>query len=152
MDLNQIELSGNVVEKLYRKSLVNLNLKRQSIPVIFTGGNKKQILVGLNTADLAKKDKEVLNNLIAACKLSEEDIALVNFYHQQFTVSDALEQLNPARAILFDIKDPSLIHNNYQVFYKGQVAFVLSDGLEVLHKNIEMKKQLWQCLRQLFNV
>lgn len=155
MDLNHLELSGQLINKLYKTELVNLAFKDTSSndKVQFTGNNKKNILVAINASDPDKKDQELLSNLLVACKLTLNDIALVNFHGQQTSVQNAADELNISKVILFGIKpEPGLTKKKYEIVNFNNMAFLIADELKDLHRDVEKKKQLWQCLRQLFKI
>lgn len=155
MDLDHLELSGQLINKLYKTELVNLAFKDTSSKdrVQYTGVNKKNILVGINASNPDKKDQDLLNNLLAACKLTLNDIALVNFHGQQTSVQNAADELNISKVILFGIKpEPGLTKKKYEIFNFNNMAFLIADELKDLHRDVEKKKQLWQCLRQLFKI
>lgn len=155
MDLDHLELSGQLINKLYKTELVNLAFKDAATKdrAQFTGGNKKNILVGINASNPDKKDQDLLNNLLAACKLTLNDIALVNFHGQPTSVQNAADELNISKVILFGIKpEPGLTKKKYEIVNFNNRTFLMADELKELHGDVEKKKKLWQCLRQLFKI
>lgn len=155
MDLDHLELPGQLINKLYKTELVNLTFKDAPSKerVQFTGGNKKNILVAINASNPDKKDQELLNNLLLACKLTLSDIAVVNFHGQQVSVQNAADELNISKVILFGIKpETGLTKKKYEIFNFNNMTFLIADELKDLHGDVEKKKQLWQCLRQLFKI
>lgn len=164
MSLDNIQLSALLVEKLYNKSLVDLNNNKAPQParaggdINRLGNNGKNILIIINetnAAFLEDSDLNLLLGILTACKLSMADIALVNFDKSPHIRYELLnEHFNPATILLFGVEpgqlDFPLHFPHYQLQqYNGQ-HYLSSPALKVLGTDVASKKQLWPCLQKHF--
>lgn len=164
MSLDNIQLSALLVEKLYNKSLVDLNNNKapqqsNATPDINRlGNNEKNILIIINETNavfLEDNDLNLLLGILTACKLSMADIALVNFDKSPHIRYDLLnEHFNPAIVLLFGIEpgqlDFPLHFPHYQLQqYNGQ-HYLSSPALKILAADVASKKQLWSSLQKHF--
>ena len=166
MSLDNIQLSPLLVEKLYSKTLVDLNPAKAASEnkpasnLNWLGKNKKNILIVVNepgAAYLQDDDLQLLLGILTACKLSStEDIALLNFYTNKHADYAGLnEALNPSTIILFGVEPSALdfpLHfPHFQLqAYNGQ-HYLSSPALNELAANVALKKQLWLSLQKHFN-
>lgn len=164
MSLDNIQLSPLLVEKLYRKALVDLNTvkaasqKQSGLSFNSLGNNEKNILIVVNepaAVYLQDADLNLLVGILTACKLSMADIALINFHkndHAGYT--NLNESFNPSTILLFGV-DPMQLEFplNFPHFqlqaYNGQ-HYLCSPALSALAADVSLKKQLWLSLQKHF--
>ena len=166
MSLDKFQIPIALLPELYKDSLVVLDkqqvitdsLKEQKF--ISLGSNTKNILLLVNDENaLHSTDKsiEFLTGILSACKLSFADIALLNISgNKNAKYASLIESFKPKVVICFGI-DPKKINlpfevSPYQINTNQQITFLLASSLEVLAKNIEEKKVLWGCLKNIFSI
>lgn len=166
MSLNDIELPAFVIQDLFHKTLVDLsnNEKEQTVSTSkelnFFGGNKQHIILLVNNADVAfVTDQQLtfLSGILNACKLTLEDIGLVNISSYPSisykTISDAF---TPRIIMLFGISTdtiqlPFLMPDFQRQSYNNQV-YLAAPSLQTLENDKNMKRKLWTVLQQIFSL
>lgn len=166
MSLNDIELPAFIIQDLFQKTLVDLsvNEKKPTIPankeLNFFGGNKQHIVLLVNNTDTAfVTDQQLtfLSGILNACKLTLEDIGLVNISSYPSisykTISDAF---TPRIIILFGISTdaiqlPFLMPDFQRQSYNNQV-YLAAPALQTLENDKDMKRKLWTVLQQIFSL
>ncbi len=165
MSLDNIQLSSILVEKLYSKTLVDLNAAKS--PAIKTapenlnwlGNNEKNVVIVVNepqAAYLQDSDLNLLVGILTACKLSMADIALLNVNKNSTAHYQQLNStLNPSTIILFGVSPEELdFPLNFPPFqlqaYNGQ-HYLYAPALNALASDVALKKQLWLCLQKHFS-
>ena len=126
----------------------------------FSGGNEKSILVLTNSADapvLPEAEETFLISILAACKLSLADVALVNGNSlADKTYQAVVEHFNSRAVVLFDVPAPAFglpmhfPHFQVQAFDGRQYLF--APGLAEIQANKTFKADLWQALKKLFSI
>jgi hypothetical protein len=174
MGINHLRLSPELIAALYPESLVegndpatiNENV-RISKPVAdktltyhFLGENNRSIcfLANYPAGDFLPDDQlEFLKKILAACKLSFNDIALLNIARSAFDLADLRVQLHPRIIFLWGIAPESA------GLKSGLPDFSISmfDGISIipvlnpdvmsgnLPEGTEFKQRLWVCLKKL---
>jgi DNA polymerase III psi subunit len=165
MSLDNIQLTPLLIEKLYSKSLVDLNTtmatapKRANEGFNFLGNNEKNILIVINepeTVYLQDNDLNLLIGILTACKLSLADIALLNFDKNKHADYSSLNNtLHPSTIILFGTEpvllDFPLNFPHFQLQpYNGQ-HYLAAPALKNIGADVGLKKQLWLALQKHFN-
>lgn len=164
MSLDNFQIPINLLPELYSNSLVLLDDKQtKSISLIrdnfdFLGGNKKNILILVNVADfvhLSDDNLQFLTNVLAACKLSIADVAILNLHRlSQYDEILLKDFFKPNTIIYFDIHSSNLdtvIPNQlYEVTTITNINYLRTQSLQLIAENIEAKKQLWNCLKMIF--
>jgi hypothetical protein len=166
MSLDNIQLPAIVLQDLYKHSLVDLNTatvktsssKTNNIP--FLGNNQKQIvIIANNETALYLPDEELsfLMGILAACKLSMADVALVNISKAgAVTYTEIEQQFNAATILLFGVTPAQLQlplqFPQYQIQkYNGQ-TYHAAPGLQLIAADKAEKTKLWNCLKQIFSI
>ena len=186
MGLDNIKLSPFLMKELYENNLLE-NEKTQSRISIeekakdiastsftnktnieiseaekikYLGKNEKYILLLVNRETHAFLDDEALNFLMSilnACKLSMQDVALVNVHNDENAIFEKLNnQFNPINIVFFDTA-PHLLNFPIKIpLYKIQKynnqQYLCAASLASLSQNKEEKKQLWGCLKDMFGM
>ncbi|MEO7044376.1 MAG: hypothetical protein ABI091_03655 [Ferruginibacter sp.] len=166
MSLDNIQFSAELVKDLYSKSLVDLDTAnaKESAPSkkdwTFLGGNKKNILLIVtdsNNAYLPDNDLNFLMGILGACKLTMADVALVNCFSKKDMDYKSLgENFSPHKIIFFGTEPSSLDFPlqfpNYQLQKYNHQVYLAAPTLALLAKDVSEKKQLWGCLKTLFEI
>ncbi|MEO7446155.1 MAG: hypothetical protein ABIT96_07065, partial [Ferruginibacter sp.] len=163
MSLDNIQLSPAMLQNLYKDSLINLvpgekskeKLQNPSIPSL--GKNAKKITIITHTAGtafLGDAELNLLINMLSACKLTLEDIALVNsFDNGEVIYENILATFSPSVVIFFGIKPSELgfplEFPAYQVQRYNGMSLLASVPLEQLASDVNEKKYLWKSLQLL---
>jgi hypothetical protein len=174
MNLNHIRLPASVVSDLYKHSLIEIDEASAAEEVIFSlkktdkssnqwkylGENKKNILIVVNynnTVYLPDDDLAFLTNMLAACKLSLADVAIVNKNnYDEINYKELIAQFSSKIVFLFGIEPVSFglpvsfPHFQLQPFSKA--TFLFTPTLQECNNDGLLKSKLWVCLRRLFSI
>lgn len=166
MSLDNIQLPGLLVQDLFKNSLIELDTAKPVSPVSavekigFLGKNMRHIAILVNDdSNLYLQDSQLdfLMGILAACKLTIADVALVNnaknpgISYQQLT-----EQLQSEKIFLFDVKPDQIglpvSFPDYQVQRFNNQQYLSSPSLPALENDRMEKSKLWTCLKQIFSL
>ena len=166
MELNSIRLPASVLADLYKDTLVEPVNEHKIIPVedtkelIFLGSNKKNILICVKYPSVPHIPEEQLSFLVtmlSACKLSLEDIAIVNL--KNFTgesYKKIISKFQPALSFLFGIEPSEFgLPVNFPAFQLqafNNCSFLYTPSLDELESDKLLKSKLWVCLRKIFSI
>ncbi len=128
-------------------------------PLRSLGENRKNVLILVDAADavfLADKDLELLTSILAACKLSLADVAIVNKNQHTVHYKELVGTFSSKVCLLFDIP-PSAIDlpvdfPAYQVQPFAGCSFLYGPSLREMQTDQDLKKKLWVSLKRLFNL
>ena len=166
MSLDNIQITPDLIQGLYKKTLVDLDTQQAKTDLlnenqwIFLGKNEKNILIIVNekdTAFLKDEDLNFLMGILSACNLSMVDIALMNYFKKQdMTYLMLMDKFAPEKIIFFGLEpaalDFPLQFPHYQLQKYNHQTYLSAPTLGILAKNIQQKKQLWNCLKNLFPI
>lgn len=166
MSLDNIQITPDIVQRLYKKTLVELNTTPVKNNLLnedkwaFFGRNEKNILIIVNEkniAFLADEDLNFLMGILTACSLSMADVALVNYFKKpEIKYTDLMEKFTPKKIIFFGAELASLNFPlqfpHYQLQKYNYQTYLSAPALSILAKDVQQKKQLWNCLKTLFPV
>jgi hypothetical protein len=164
MSINDITLSASDLASLYPASLVETTEVRtktnKPAPAGKSlGGNKKNILVVVKYAEdvyLPDNALQLLINMLGACKLGIEDVAIVNISKQPLEYKELLDTYRSRIAILFDVEPSAfglpMSFPFYQIQPFAGCSFLYSPSLDTLENNKDEKTKLWTALKRLFNI
>jgi hypothetical protein len=153
----KIILTDEQIRDLYKENLLiinseftpndgdNLNLK-----VEYKGGFQKMILWIHKEQDhafLKNEDFEMLTKILEACKMTWEDIALVNTENSTLDYDMILHELQPVFLI-----DSSGNQNDYNMIEKGQLKILCTHPLSQIRNDKTLKIRLWQALKVFFDL
>ncbi len=168
MSLDNIQLPSIVIEGLFKNSLVVLNnSESKDVPasepkndISFLGSNKKNITIVVWDDDaiyLAEESLTFLIGILGACKLTMEDVALVNAAkNNTISYQEIQKYLQAEKLLLFGVTPEQLqlplTFPQYQIqkFDGGQ--YLTAPALLHLAQNKNEKTKLWNCLKQFFSI
>lgn len=164
MDINNIELTSSICQSLFSNTLVEtkytgkISSELPGSQINHIGENRKKIVFVVNNEKgefLNDEEMEVLNNLLAACKMSIVDISLVNFYPlKEITYESITEQLKAKHILLFGITcaQLGLPFNipDFQVQKFQDQIYLFNPPFSDLITNKNSKMALWNCLKKMF--
>ena len=133
------------------------------IKKLFFGDNKKNIAILIKDSDAVHINDEwltTLSKLLSACQLTLEDVAIINFAHQNEIFSSLKETLQPKVVLMFDVtmQDIQLPFTipYYQVQRYADCTFMTAPIVTLTTDTKEPtrveKKKLWEKLKVIFGV
>ncbi len=177
MGINHLRLSSELIAALYPESLVagveNASVKEsvripkpasvKTAAYPFMGENNRSICFLANYPEedfLPAEQLGFLTKMLTACKLSLNDVALLNIAHVTFDLAELRVQLHPRIIFLWGITPasvglkPGLPDFDISVFDGVSVVPVLSPDLMSENRldSTEFKQRLWTCLKKLFTL
>ena len=164
MNFEQFHLPGFLLRDLYKESLVELNEIQQSAdkkPELkdnALGNNQKQVLILVNYADcqvISDPELSFLLTILNACKLTLNDVVIVNFAtEEKITYQKLVQEFKPKVVLLFGVKQASIsmpvLFPDFQVQSFMDIRFLSSPPLQSLQQDDTIKRKLWTGLKQLF--
>ncbi|PUZ24828.1 hypothetical protein DCC81_10890 [Chitinophaga parva] len=128
-------------------------------PVKFLGDNQKKIVLLISNANEVYLNDalfHLLTNILNACKLGMQDVALVNLHAYPGATFTALQQAVPMQYCIFFGVDPATLAlqgvERYQVSQAGHTSLLYSHDLAVIAEDKVMKGRLWNSLKQLLGI
>ncbi|MGC4103050.1 hypothetical protein [Ferruginibacter sp.] len=166
MSLENIQLPAIVLQDLFKNSLVELNTATPKTAaagpagISFLGNNQKQVTIVAsreNALYLPDDELDFLMGILAACKLSMADVALVNMAkNNTLNYTGITEQLGAEKMILFGV-DPlqlqlPLQFPHYQLQKFNEQVYLSAPALNIIAADKAEKGKLWNCLKQFFSL
>jgi len=186
MSINTIELNRAQLAGLYGRSLVVADPPRVSpekpatmppdaptpppaskmaadTPLSFLGKLEKRVVILVNYSNYAHLPDEQLNFLSAilnACKLTLEDVGILNISRNPGVTYELLEKLAPVHLILFGVSTAAIQAPvripDFQVQPLGQSTLLTSPPLDEMNvpgdAGKQLKGKLWLSLKKMFNI
>ena len=182
MGLNDLNLSSNIIATLYPSSLINLDktdviVQPQPIQPIapeiakepqltietnwkYLGSNQKNILIIVNydaAVHLPDEELSFLTNMLAACKLSLGDVAIVNRNnYKKNDYKEFLAHFKSQIVFLFGIEPADFgLPVSFPFFQVQSVAnctFLYTPALQEQRTDALLKSKLWVSLRNIFGI
>jgi len=122
----------------------------------YLGKNQKNILILVNDAQhevSTAAGKELLRNILKAIQLSANDFALLNYSaHEGVKFSELTDFFSSKLVMAFGVSPLQLDlpeHPKNVLLKKETIQLVFSDNLDLLVTDLQGKKTLWACLKQL---
>ena len=164
MNFEQFQLPGFMLRDLYKESLVELNEiqqlpdKKPELKDTVLGNNQKQILVMVNYPDkqmISDPDLTFLLTILNACKLTLNDVVILNFATQkEISYQKLVEEFKPKVVLLFGVEQASInmpvLFPDFQVQSFMEIRFLSSPPLQNLQLDDSIKRKLWAGLKHLF--
>jgi len=166
MSLDNIQLPAIVIYDLFKNSLVDLNRTptvSTSAPAksfSFLGNNEKKIAIIVKDEEAIYLEETALNflmGILAACKLTMADIALVNLIqHPYINYTNFADKINAEKILIFghgpqDLELP-LQFPDYQVQKYNDQVYLTAPHLKIIAADKTEKTKLWNSLKQLFSL
>jgi hypothetical protein len=186
MSLDDIKLSPFLVKKLYENSLIDDSIIATSIgnaetakdekkpisdkinvtkkgnfeAIKYLGKNAKNILILIDEKEhafLGDDELSFLMNILNACSVSMQDVALVNASNNGEVVYENLNTQFVPSIVLFLGTEPQLLNFPIQIpQYKIQAynnqQYLCAPSLQKLSSDKEEKKKLWMLLKVMFGI
>ena len=170
MNLKNLQLPDFVIAELYKKDLVQLNdaaiskkEEQAEQRPWYLGNNVKEVCIAIKdpSAFFINDDwLQFLTNILAACKLNMQDVAIINCNQHSKTHKELQAALQPKYYLLFDIdaKDIQLPFTipHYQIQSYGNATYLLAPSLNTMmgdSKEAKLEKsKLWLSLKKIFEV
>lgn len=181
MDLNHIELPAFAIADLYRSNLVGSSdqltgekvtnddaVLEKNLPVEATeqeeypslGNNRKNILLIVyhkEVLHLPDEELHFLTGILTACKLSIDDVAILNLNNHPGADYKQLAAHFKCRTVLLFGVEPARLglpmnfpHFQQQAF--ANITYLFSPALVDLENDKLLKSKLWVCLKRIFGV
>lgn len=166
MSLDNFQMPPFVATELYKNYLVDVESETPTIktleerPLTHLGIYHKNILVIVNQDGveyLDDGDKKFLIDILGACKLTLDDLALVNYNGNPGLSYQQIQKVFKPEIILClgigpeTLKFP-LEFPQYQVQRYNQQVYLHTPSLKMLAEDKNAKRQLWECLKKIFTI
>lgn len=174
MSINNIKLNDSTLAALYSKSFLVMEENKKKKPVeeekttttaasvtlSFLGNNDKKIAVVVNEPDylhLSDSSLDLLTNILGACKLSFNDIAVLNLSkHVGTSYQHITDQMKAEVVLLFGISPAEIslpLHfPEYQIQKYNQQTYLYAANFNVLSTDKAEKTKLWNSLKTIFGL
>lgn len=166
MSLDNIQLPPIVLEQLFNKSLIAVEIQQPALadatlkPVNMLGENKKGILILVNyneTVFLPEDELNFLIGILTACKLTMEDVGIVNLAKSKQLNYQSIQKEIPCNILLMFGVLPKAIEMPldfpyYQLQKYNQHTHLSAPALAALINDKTEKGKLWASLKQLFSI
>ncbi|UYQ93666.1 hypothetical protein MKQ68_00940 [Chitinophaga horti] len=164
MSLSSVQLDPYLLAKMYTQPIIPE--EKQAGPVVqkelpkvkYLGENQKNILLLIqneNDAYLNDESFNLLTNILNACKLGMQDVALANVAHYTaLSLADWQKVIPFSRCVIFGIGPDQLAVEApvYQLTTFGEVTALFSHDLSFIGSDKTLKGRLWVGLQKLFNI
>jgi hypothetical protein len=168
MSLNNIQLPASVIQDIYKKSLVLSDVIQEKTPktpstiVSFNilGNNQQKIVILVSDNETLYLPDEQLNflmGILTACKLTMQDVAILNIEkNKDISYINLASTLKAEKIILFGVETSNislpLQFPVYQIQAYNDQVYLSAPSLTVLQNDKAEKTKLWLCLKQLFSI
>ncbi|HEY0608378.1 MAG TPA: hypothetical protein VGD35_01955 [Chitinophaga sp.] len=163
MSFDQLQLDPYLLARIYNQPIIPgkstpvVNEQKPLPKIKYLGENQKNIALFIQNENGAYLNDELFNlltNILNACKLGMQDVALVNTAQVPNTALTMWQQAVTMRqCVVFGITPASLgleALPNYQIHSVGGIQVLFSDPLEMIAADKLLKGKLWNGLKQLF--
>ena len=165
MGFETIQLTGQQIEELYSSHLVIIEKTGSPKPETMskpvgtgiTGKNKKQFVWVVNEAGypfLSDEDFQFLSEVVNACKMNMDDIALVNIAQNNLGFEQTITELQP-KIMIVSFLDRNWIPANKEAYTLQQeenFQFYITEELQVIRNDKVKKSKLWLALKQMLGL
>ena len=166
MSLDNIQLPPIVVEQLFNKSLVAVEIQQpipattSFKPINILGQNKKGVLILVNyneTVFLPEDELNFLIGILSACKLTMEDAGIINMAkHKQLNYQALEKEISCSNLLMFGVMPKAielpLDFPYYQLQKYNNHTYLSAPALAALMNDKTEKGKLWTSLKQLFSI
>lgn len=161
MSLNNIQLKSSLLADLYPNTLVETSATRmpESKPFRYLGNNQKNILVVVSHEGvpyLPDGELSFLTNVLAACKLSIADIAIVNNHNVEQDNLQNIIDTEAKNVLLFGLEPLKIgLPINFPPFQLQQFnkrTYLHAPVLSQIESDKGLKSKLWTSLKSMFGI
>lgn len=173
--LDNIKIPGSLLAGLYKNHLVILDgsdantspeKKEEGAPsstLQHLGGNRRKVLLLTGHTSLAAitaDEKKLLDKILEACKMDLEDVVVLPFSHTKPGIETLKKEFEPEKMVLFGVDAAAISlpirFPEFKLQAYDQTTYLQSCTLAALSENTEeskaMKKKLWACLKNMFQL
>ncbi|KAA2241548.1 hypothetical protein F0L74_16780 [Chitinophaga agrisoli] len=163
MSFDQLQLDPYFLAKIYTQPVIPgkstpVAVAQKPLPKVkYLGENQKNIALFIQNESEAYLNDELFNlltNILNACKLGMQDVALVNIATMPPSPLTAWQQAVPMKqCVLFGIASARVGLEplpNYQLHNADGIQVMFSDPLQDIAADKQLKGKLWNGLKQLF--
>ena len=166
MSLDNIQLPAFLIQELYKNSLVEFESPepvqkievKSSINIL--GNNRSKVIIVVENNEAAFLPDNQLNfllEILSACKLTMEDVAIINIYiNKAITYKAITFELKAEKIILFGVTPAQLNlpveFPSYQIQQYNNQTYVTAAMLADIESDKTEKTKLWNCLKQIFAI
>ena len=166
MSLDNIQLPAFLIQELYKNSLVEFESPKpvQKIEVKSSinilGNNRSKVIIVVENNEAAFLPDNQLNfllEILSACKLTMEDVAIINIHiNKAITYKAITLELKAEKIILFGVTPAQLNlpveFPSYQIQPYNNQTYVTAAMLANIESDKTEKTKLWNCLKQIFAI
>jgi hypothetical protein len=163
MSLDNVQLPPLIIQQLYEKTLIGKaeTFEQPNISsgvLNFLGGNASNIILLVKNEEvtyLTDTQLKFLTGILNACKLNLNNIAALNIHqNKRLTYKKLSTDLNAKVVLLFGVTsqeiDLPFTIPEFQIQSFNNQKYICTPGLDILEKDVELKKKLWTSLKQIF--
>ena len=165
MSLDNIQLTPFLIQELYKNCLIEFDAKEQAeknLPVSsfnILGNNRRRVIIIVENDETLYLPDDQLNfllGILSACKLTMEDVAIMNITKNKAATYKAIElELRAEKIILFGISPAQielpLEFPLYQIQQYNKQTYIAAAMLPNIQDDKAEKTKLWNCLKQIFS-
>jgi hypothetical protein len=164
MSLDHIQLPAITIQQLYKNSLISSpekeNHGKNETGLKFLGGNKRGIILLVENKEATYLPGVLLDflmEILTACKLSMDDVALVNIAkYKNFHYNEIVNQLDPKVFIVFGLSLSAIglpfTIPEFQLQVFDKITYLSAPPINQLQADKELKRSLWSSLKQIFSI
>lgn len=165
MGFETIQLTGQQLEELYSSHLVIsgstdiAKSERKSKPANagITGKNKKLFVWVVNEPEypfLSDADFQFLSDVITACKMNMDDIALVNIAQNGMGFNEVIDRFQPKYLIIsfLDQNWITLQAEDYTLLQQQDYQLYVTESPGIVRNDKVRKSKLWLALKQMLGL
>jgi hypothetical protein len=166
MSLDNIQLPPFTLQELFKTSLVGEdtiqtgNASTQKTALSILGNNKRHIAIIVDNNEAAYLPDEQLNfllGILSACKLTMNDVAIINIQkNKSLSYTILSKELNAEKVFLFGVETSQIglpmQFPHYQVQHYNKQVYLSSPSFSILQNDKIEKTKLWLCLKQIFSI
>ncbi|HUR10586.1 MAG TPA: hypothetical protein VM012_04420 [Flavitalea sp.] len=170
MSFDKVILTHQLLVSLFGKSLYKDTLLHSDVSdsspdtkLPFLGNNNHHTSIVVNYPGelfLPERHLEFIAKMLSACKMTLADVAIINLKDQMIPFKTLKKQLAPVQMIFFAVEPTALGLNRNPDYFTPDTfdncTIITLPSLEMINQEnpeaVLLKKKLWTCLKQLFNI
>lgn len=164
MSLKEVSLDPFLMAGIYRQPLIKAEPVSAEIspvagrPVPSLGNNRQRWLLVIHNPEEAYLNEEIFNmllKLLNACKLTLDDIALINTAHLPETGFPIFRrQFSPRKIILFGqaLAEMTDDHPKNKAWEENGIHLLRTDSLKDMYRDQSLKMPFWNALKDFLSV